>query len=81
MAKKRQKTVLALMVNNKKISESDMNKVINTDLTYVGNKHDNITSGKLYFKDVVLNELSTIASIPESILETGGIKIYTNFCA
>lgn len=77
LAKKRQKTVLSLMVNNKSITDIDMNLAINTELSYIGNKNDNITSGKLYFKDAVLNELSTISSIPSSILETGGIKIYT----
>ena len=77
LAKKRQKTVLTLMVNNNVISDSEMNEAVNTELSYVGNKHNNITSGKLYFKDAVLNELSTINSIPESILDTGGIKIYT----
>ena len=77
LAKKRQKTVLTLMVNNETISEDEMNSAIETELTYVGNKNTNVTSGKLYFKDAVLNELSTISSIPESILTTGGIKIYT----
>lgn len=77
LAKKRQKTVLNLMYNNQVISKNEMNNVLNTELSYVGNKYDNITSGKLYFKDAVLNELSTISSVPESILETGGIKIYT----
>ena len=77
LAKKRQKTVLTLMYNNEEISEDDMNEALDVELSYVGNKNDNITSGRLYFKDAVLNELSTISSIPESILETGGIKIYT----
>jgi len=77
LAKKRQKTVLTLMYNNNEISEDEMNDAINVELSYVGNKNENITSGRLYFKDAVLNELSTIASIPSSILETGGIKIYT----
>ena len=77
LAKKRQKTVLTLMYNNEDITDSEMNMAINTELSYVGNKNDNITSGKLYFKDAVINELSKISSIPESILDTGGIKIYT----
>ena len=77
LAKKRQKTVLTLMYNNEEISEGEMNEALDVKLSYIGNKNDNITSGRLYFKDAVLNELSTIASIPESILETGGIKIYT----
>ena len=77
LAKKRQKTVLTLMYNNDIISEEEMNNAYNSKLSYVGNKNNNITSGKLYFKDAVLNELQTIASIPDSLLETGGIKIYT----
>ena len=77
LAKKRQKTVLTLMYNNGTISEDEMNDVLNTELSYVGNKNTDVTSGKLYFKDAVLNELGTISSIPESILTTGGIKIYT----
>lgn len=76
-AKERQKTVLQLMVNNKKISQNDANEAINTNLTYIGDSNTNITSGKLYFKDAVLNELDGINSIPKSILTTGGIKIYT----
>ena len=35
----------------------------NTELVYVGNKNNDITSGKLYFKDAVLSELKTISSI------------------
>ena len=77
LAKKRQKTVLTLMYNNGEVTEEEIDEVLNTELLYVGNKNTNITSGRLYFKDSVLNELSTISSIPESILTTGGIKIYT----
>ena len=76
-AKKRQNVVLKLMLENKKISEKEYKEVINTELNYIGNDNNNITSGKLYFKDAVINELKEIPSIPESILTTGGIKIYT----
>ena len=77
LAKKRQKTVLTLMYNNEAISEDEMNDAVSTELSYIGNKNNNITSGRLYFKDAVLSELETIPSIPDSILKTGGIKIYT----
>jgi len=77
LAKKRQKTVLTLMYNNDIISSNEMDEALNIELSYVGNKNDNITSGKLYFKDAVLAELETISSIPDSILTTGGIKIFT----
>ena len=78
LAKKRQKIVLNLMYDNGKISESMMNDAINSDLTFNTVENDsNISSGRLYFKDAVLNELKTISNIPESVLQTGGLKIYT----
>lgn len=77
LAKKRQRTVLILMKNNDKITDNDVEEAYGEELTYVGNKDNNITSGLLYFKDAVLDELKNIPSIPESLLTTGGIKIYT----
>ena len=77
LAKKRQKLVLKSMLNNKKISKEDYNTAINETLSYIGVSDINMTSGKLYFKDAVLNELSLIPGIPSSLLKTGGIKIYT----
>ena len=77
LAKKRQRTVLILMKNNDKINDNDVEEAYGEELTYVGNKDNNITSGLLYFKDAVLDELKNIPSIPESLLTTGVIKIYT----
>lgn len=77
LAKKRQKTVLTLMYNNDKISSEEIETAYNEKLNYIGNKNTDITSGLLYFKDAVLEELKNIPSIPESLLTTGGIKIYT----
>lgn len=77
LAKKRQKTVLNLMYNNEKIEQSDIENAINENLEYIGNKNSTMTSGRLYFKDAVLDELEDISSIPDSLLTTGGIKIYT----
>lgn len=76
-AKDRQRVVLRLMVNNKKITEKEEKEAYNQKLTYIGTSNSNMTSGRLYFKDAVINELKKIPSIPESILTTGGIKIYT----
>lgn len=76
-AKRRQRIVLKLMLENKKITTSQYDEAIVAELNYFGNNNNNITSGKLYFKDAVLDELKKIPNIPESILTTGGIKIYT----
>ena len=77
LAKKRQTTVLNLMYDNEKIEESDIELASNTELNFIGDKNSEVTSGLLYFKDAVLNELKDIPSIPDSLLTTGGIKIYT----
>ena len=77
VANDRQKIVLSLMLKNKKINEVQYNNAINKQLNYVGENNTNMTSGKLYFKDAVLKELESIPSIPDSLLTTGGIKIYT----
>ena len=77
VAKERQETVLRLMLNNNKITNNEMIDALNTNLNYIGESNTNITSGKLYYKDAVLSELKKIPGIPESILTTGGIKIYT----
>ena len=76
-AKNRQKIVLNLMLKNKKITVKDMNEALANELNYIGESNSNMTSGRLYFKDAVLDELKNIPSIPDSILTTGGIKIYT----
>ena len=81
VAKKRQEIVLFLMLKNNKISEDEYDKAIDQQLNYVGNDNDGMTSGKLYFKDAVLSELKNIPGIPDSILTTGGIKIYTTLDA
>lgn len=78
LAKKRQKIVLNLMLDNKKIDDTQLNLALGDDLKYYGNGDNNsITSGRLYFKDAVLDELDDIDTIPKSLLETGGIKIFT----
>ena len=76
-ANNRQHIVLSLMLKNKKITKKQYDNAISNNLSYVGESNTNITSGKLYFKDAVLDELKNIPGIPNSILSTGGIKIYT----
>ena len=76
-AKERQKIVLTLMKNNDVITEEEMNEAYNTELTYYGKTSDNDLKYINYFKDAVIEELYSINSIPDSLIETGGLKIYT----
>ena len=77
-SKKRQKLILDAMVKNKYITDDEANKAYEEELTFTGIKkeNDSITVG--YYEDAVLDELKEINTIPDTYLETGGLKIYTN---
>lgn len=77
LAKERQKIVLLMMKNNNTITEEQYSKALNTELTIIGKIEEEGLKSINYFRDAVLNELNTITQIPESLIETGGLKIYT----
>lgn len=76
-AKKRQKIILSNLYENKIISKEEMDTAYETELTYHGKKSNNDMQSVMYYKDAVLKELETIPNIPNSIIETGGLKIWT----
>ena len=77
-AKKRQLTILKSMVKNKYITEEELKKSYEEELTYIGKSRKNESSTIMYYQDAVMDELENIDSIPDSLIETGGLKIYTN---
>ncbi|MBQ2639655.1 MAG: PBP1A family penicillin-binding protein [Bacilli bacterium] len=77
-SKKRQYLILKELVKNGVISEEEMNEAYNEDLSFVGEKERDDLSVAMYYEDAVLEELKTIDSIPKSISDTKGLKIYTN---
>ena len=77
LAKKRQLSVLKLMYKNNIITHKEMNDAYNTKLQYIGKNNLSKLNNVLYFRDAVMDELKSIDSIPKSILDTGGLKIYT----
>ena len=76
-AKKRQLVVLNALVSNGIISSSEKDEAYSEELNYIGELNQSKLENILYFRDSVLNELNSIKSIPKSLIETGGIKIYT----
>lgn len=76
-AKKRQKMVLEAMFKNKYITKEEMNQAINTKLNYYGHLEISNSNTIMYYQNAVMEELKTIKEIPKTILETGGLKIYT----
>lgn len=77
LAKKRQKTVLNSMYKNNSIDYDEMKKAYSEKINYIGELNQSKLENILYFRDSVLNELNSIKSIPKSLIEIGGIKIYT----
>ncbi len=75
-SKERQYLVLKSMVNNKIITQEQMDEAYNTELTFYGFIENNKLSTLRYFQDAVMDELNTL-DLPNSFLETGGLKIYT----
>lgn len=76
-AKKRQLLVLNSLVENNIITEEEKNNAYNENLVIVGEKKEENSQNLMYFHDAVLDELETISSIPKSLTETKGLKIYT----
>ena len=79
IAKERQKLILNGMVKNQYISQEEMNKALEEELIYIGKKKSSDLSTVMYYQNAVLEELETIKTIPKSFLDTGGLKIYTNY--
>lgn len=77
-AKSRQLTILESMVKNKYITEEEKNEAYDEELTYIGKLKSNDSSTLMYYQDAVMAELKKIDTIPDSLIETGGLKIYTN---
>jgi len=75
-AKKRQYLVLNAMVQNGYITKSEMENAFNEELIFYGYLEDNNLKTIRYFQDAVMSELNTL-NIPNSLLDTGGLKIYT----
>ncbi len=77
-AKSRQLTVLKSMKRDGYITLEEVNNAYDEQLVF-DNKEDNEELNSImYYQDAVIEELKSITSIPSSLLQTGGLKIYTN---
>lgn len=78
LAKSRQEMILRQMYRNQYITEEELNQALNEELVFVGEKSEINLNTVMYYQDAVIRELKSIKSIPESFLDTGGLKIFTN---
>ena len=78
LAKKRQLSILELLVKNNVISDEEKNKAYNEELKFSGADEAEELTSVMYYQDAVLEELKNIDSIPLSYSDSKGLKIYTN---
>ncbi len=76
---KRARVVALSMVSNGYITREVYDGLFQSEIPIYGKRTQNNSQMILYYQDAVLNELSTIKSIPTSLIDSGGLKIYTTF--
>ena len=75
---KRAKVVMNAMINNKKLSVKDSENLFKNKLEIYGKSDLNNLQTLMYYQDAVMEELKKINTIPNSLIDSGGLKIYTN---
>lgn len=78
LAKQRQESILYSLYDNEKITNEEYQQALSEKLNIIGESSKEELSTIMYYQDAVMRELKEINEIPESYLETGGIRIYTN---
>lgn len=78
-SKERQLVVLNSMVRDNYITKEEADNAYNEELNFVTKNTRKELDSVRYFRDSVISELNKISSIPNSLLTTGGLKIYTTF--
>ena len=74
----RGKVIAKMMVNNKVIDEDTYNNLFKNKINIYGKKDENSLSMLMYYQDAVYKELESIEDIPDSLIESGGLKIFTS---
>ena len=74
---KRAWVVAKSMFNNGYIDEDTYNNLYKEKLEIFGQTKNNNLQMIMYYQEAVLNELSNIKKIPASLVNAGGLKIYT----
>lgn len=77
-ATERQQMILNNMYEDKVISKEEYYKALDEELKFIGEEDDDEIESVMYYQDAVIEELQSLDEIPESFLETGGLKVYTS---
>ena len=74
---KRAKVVADAMLKNDYIDTDTYNNLFKNKIEIYGQNKTNNLQMLMYYQDAVLDELSNIKEIPSSLIDYGGLKIYT----
>lgn len=75
---KRSKIVAQVLLENNILSKEEYNN-LDFDSLYIHGEHkSNNLSTLMYYQDAVLEELHNIGTIPQDLIESGGLRIFTN---
>lgn len=75
---KRAWVVAKAMLNNNYIDKETYNSLFQNKMEIYGQVKNNNLQMIMYYQEAVLNELSSIKEVPYSLVNAGGLKIYTN---
>ena len=75
---KRAWIVAECMLNNKKIDRETFDNLFKEQINIYGKSDLNNLQTLMYYQDAVMSELKDLKVIPKSLIESGGLKIYTN---
>ena len=75
---KRGKVVALCMLNNGKIDRNTYDNLFKEAIEIYAKNDLNDLQTLMYYQDAVMNELENLDGIPSSLIDSGGLKIYTN---
>ena len=74
----RANVVASCMLENDYLTQEEYDSLFKNRLEIYGKRDSNNLSTLMYYQDAVMDELNSIKTIPKSLIEAGGLKIYTN---
>lgn len=75
---KRANIIASVMKKNGTLSDEEYNNLELNNVSIYGQKDEFDLKMLMYYQDAVYKELDSLDEIPESLIESGGIKIYTS---
>jgi 1A family penicillin-binding protein len=75
----RARIVAKAMLDNNKITKQEYNTLFQNKIEILSQNEKDISNMTMYYTDAVLEELKTIKEIPNTLISSKGLKIYTYY--